>query len=251
MKVYTCKRGLSDILTCIYTAWASKLGHRNIRLEFEPVGQIEMFDEYVHVEPDDAKADSVINSVCRKISPQLFSEIAFAAMAYENDVMDVIYRVLILGFAFGPNVLEMVQYREVMRFNEIRKRVGGESYHFREFIRFHEVRKSLYVAHIDPKSQLVISLGEPFEDRMPSENWMIIDDVHREAVIHPANRHFFYQKLTDEEFDVLLETENENDKYTDLWKVFFDSIAIKERNNPKCQRNLFPIWMRNHVTEFH
>lgn len=250
MRVYTCKRELTDILTCIYTAWASKLGHKNVRLEFEPVGQIDMFDEYVHVEADEKKAESVIDSVCRKISPQLYSELAFASMAYEDDVMDIIYRVLILGFAFGPNVLEMVQYREVMRFNEIRKRVGGESYLFREFVRFNEVRKALFVAHIEPKSRLVISLGEPFEDRMPSENWMIIDDVHYEAIIHPANEHFYFRKLSKEELEILRETEKEEDSYKDLWRAFFETIAIKERSNPKCQRTHFPLWMRKHVTEF-
>ena len=44
--------------------------------------------------------------------------------------------------------------------------------------------------------------------------------------------------------------EDVNDEYTDMWKIFFETIAIKQRYNPECQRNLMPVWMRKHVTEF-
>lgn len=48
---------------------------------------------------------------------------------------------------------------------------------------------------------------------------------------------------------VLAKTEDVNDEYTDMWKSF-ETIAIKHRYNPECQRNLMPVWMRKHVTEF-
>lgn len=250
MRVFTCERDWESMLTCIYEAWVSKLGHKNIRLETEPVGQCSLFDEYVHVERDSEKAQRVMEALNQKISPRFYAELAYTSMAYEEEVLDVLYRMTVLGFAYGEAALEMVQYEEVMKFAAIRKRVGGEAHHFREFLRFHEVRGGIYVAHIEPKSRIVFALGEPFEDRMPSEHWMIIDDIHREAVIHPKNEHFYLSNLTDEEFERLLKTEQENDAFTDMWKVFFESIAIKERTNPICQRNLFPIWKRKHAVEF-
>ena len=36
----------------------------------------------------------------------------------------------------------------------------------------------------------------------------------------------------------------------DLWKDFFNTIGIKERENYQCQRNLMPLWYRKHMTEF-
>lgn len=250
MHIFCCERNWEAMLTCIYEAWASKLGHQNIRLEFEPIVQPTLFDEYHYVKADPDKALSVIDAVNLKISTEFYYQMSYCAMAYEEDVLDNIYRMMILGFAYGPSVVEKVQYEVVMRHREIKHRLGGEAHHFVEFLRFHEVRKSLYIAHIEPKSRILLSLGNAFEDRMPSENWMIIDDVHKEACIHPKDEHFYIQSLTDDVFRVLLETENENDEYTDMWKVFFDTIAIKERINPKLQRNLFPIWKRKHAVEF-
>lgn len=282
MTIYSCAHELDAMLTCIYVAWASGKGFRNIKLMVEPIMQYTFFDEYIHVDADEKKAGSVIDSICRKISPYVYRELAYCSMAYEEDVLDNMYRVLLLGFNKGPDVLGMVQYKEIMRFNEIRKRLSSEACKFKEVVRFHamggqrtydiddtsdivdggddacmsgELRLAkmgtlMYVAHIEPKSKLIVTLGPVFADRMPSEHWMIIDDVHREAVIHPANEHYYFRKLTEEELDRLLETEKENDHYTDLWKVFFDSIAIEERENYRCQRNLMPKWYRTHAVEF-
>ena len=250
MTVFICEHNWEAMLSCIYDAWSSRLGHQNIRLTTLAPEQYSLLDEYVTVTFDRGKAESVMDAINMKISSEVYSDIAFAAMSSEEDALDVIYRVLILGFAYGPNVLKMVGYKDVSRFFDIRRAVSNEVHHFIEFVRFHEIRNSLYVAHIEPKNHIVGALGGHFSDRMPSENWMIVDDVHKEAIVQPRDEDFYLKQLSDEEFSRLLLTEEENDGFTDLWKVFFDSIAVKERLNPKLQRNLFPLWKRKHAVEF-
>ena len=249
MYYYTCEPNLDSMLSCIFDAWSSKRGHQNIKLLLEPVSQLTLFDEYIHVDADADKVNRVIDAVNRKISPSFFHSLSYISMAYEEDVLDIMYRCMILGFHHGPYALQMVQYGDVMRFQEIRKRVSNEVHHFREFMRFNQVGDA-YIAHFEPKSRVCVALGPFFEDRMPSEHFMIIDDVHKEAVVHPKDNHFYMYKLTDDELERLKETENVNDEFTDMWKLFFNTIAIKERYNPKCQNTLFPIWKRKHAVEF-
>lgn len=250
MNIYSCNRDWESMLTCIYEAWTSKKGHENIKLVFEPIEQYSLLDQYFHVDADIKKAESVINAINNKISPFVYRELAFCSMAYEDDVMDNIYRVLLLGFSLGSEVLNMVHYKDVMRNRHIRCRVGKELNRFQEVVRFHQIPGNVYVSHIEPKSRIVVGLGDIFQDRMPSEHWMIIDDVHKEAVIHPKDQDYYIKQLDEQEFSRLLETEEMNDSYTDMWQAFFNSIAIEERYNPKCQRNLFPIWARKHAVEF-
>lgn len=250
MRVYSCAHEWEAMLTCIYAAWTSGLGQENIKLVLGEVEQQELFTEYEYVEADAKKAGKVADAINIKISPYVYSELAYTAMAYEADVLDNIYRVLILGFHYGPSVLEMVQYRDVMRNREIRVRLGNEACRFKEIIRFHDVGNHLYIAHIEPKSKIAVRLGSDFIDRMPSENWVIVDDVHDEAVIHPKDQPFYMQKLDEETKRQLLATEEATDQYTDLWKLFFDTIAIKERKNPRLQQNHMPLWSRPHVVEF-
>ncbi len=250
MHIFTCTRNYEAMLTCIYVAWASGFGHKNIKLEIEPFGQYSIFDEYTHVDADTALAQKVMDAVNMKLSPYFYSEIAYISMGYEEDVLDIMYRMMLYGFTYGNKALNMVQFDEIARYKAIRKRIGNEICRFKEFSRFHRIESGAYVAHIEPKSNLLLALGPIFQDRMPSENWMIVDDVHKEAIIHPINQNFYLRILNDEELEHVLETERENDEYTDMWKVFFETIAIKERENPTCQNNHFPKWTRKHVVEF-
>lgn len=250
MTVYSCDTDWEAILTCIYVAWSSGKGHKNIRLTFDSETQQSLFEEYIYVPSDAVLAGKVIDAVNQKISPEFYTELAYCSLAYEADVPDVLYRMMLLGFAFGPNALSMMQYRDVMRFRQIQKRVASEVHSFREFLRFHQLPGGSYIAHIEPKSRVATALAPSFADRMPSEQWMIVDDTHREAIVHPKDAPFFLWRPTEEEFAKLLISEQQNDEYTDLWAAFFHSIAIKERANARCQNNLFPLWKRKHAVEF-
>jgi len=249
MRIYTCKPEWEAMLTCIYEAFNSKLGHKNIRLLREPIDQYAFFDEYVHIEPDSEKANKVIASINEKLSPYVYRELAITSMAYEEDALDNIYHVLILGFKYGKDVLNMFKFRDIMRNYEIRQRVGREASRFQEFLRFNRLGDTL-VAHFEPKSRVAEYLGPVFMDRMPSENFIIVDDIHYEAVIHPSNETYYMQKLTQAEMDAIKNSEEHTDEYTDLWKIFFDTIAIRERTNDKCQNTHAPKWARLHMVEF-
>ena len=79
---------------------------------------------------------------------------------------------------------------------------------------------------------------------------MIVDDNRKMACVHPKDGENYLRYLTDEEFDALRKTEAYEDEYTGMWKTFFHTIGIKERENYVCQRKLFPIWKRKHAVEF-
>ncbi|MBQ3516615.1 MAG: TIGR03915 family putative DNA repair protein [Lachnospiraceae bacterium] len=249
MYIYTCNPDYESMLTCIYEAWASGMGHSNVKLCVEPVEQFRLFDKYIHVDAEEEKAESVSRSIWHKISPQVYWEISYALLSFEEDALDTAYRVLILGFHFGARVLDMVQYREVIRFREIRKLVSREVHSFREFLRFYCVNETVYVAHFEPRSRVLMPVASYFTERMPSEHWMIIDDVHREAIVHPKDAECYLRILSEEEVLALADTEQE-DVYTKLWRNYFHTMGIAQRKNPNCQMNHFPLWMRKHVTEF-
>lgn len=250
MHIFSCTHEFNSIMTCLYRACASHLPNKEVYLCYEPIEQMNLFDEYTHVDPDPELAAKLMDLIHTRISSDFYEYFALAALSYEDAALDLMYRMLLLGFHHGPAVLSMRQYREVCDFLGVRERVSKEVYRFQEFARFHEVRKGVYIAHIEPRHAIVQALGGIFEDRMPSEHFMIVDDIHRDAVIHMRDEHFYYRTLDPAEFEELLKTEQMNDEYTDLWKVFFESIAIKQRENYRCQRNLMPLWSRKHAVEF-
>lgn len=250
MRIYTCEDRYDAIATCIYDAWewALKNGHENVRLQKEPVLQPGFFAEYIHVEPDPGKARKVTRSIRQKISEDAYATVYFATL-YQEDLLNEIYQYLRIGFRVGPAIREMLTEPVVMKLMQARRNVGNEISAVKEFTRFDEV-SGVLVSHMEPKNNVLYLGSTHFADRMPSENWMMIDDVRRLAVIHPKDTQMYIQYLEEEEWNRLKETENKRDIYRNLWETFFEAIAIEERKNPTCQRNHFPLWRRKHVTEF-
>lgn len=246
--IFTCRDQFDDMMTCIYDAWASRLGHSNIRLKAEPIGNLELFCEYRHTESDPSKTASVIRTIHKKISHRAYIMVYRAAMSDQEDKLDAIYRFLILGFHYGASIMERLQDPAVMRLFELDRKVGNESHYFREFIRFSSLPHNVLISHIAPKSNVLTLVASHFADRMPSEHWMIIDDTRQLAIVHPANQDYYLTSLSEQDMITLSQTQD--DPFVDLWKDFFEVIGIKERFNPRCQRNMLPLWYRRNMTEF-
>lgn len=250
MTVYSCEDDFTSMMTCVYEAWSSRKGHSNVKLVVEPVYEQELFIEYVHVDGDEEKAEKVIRSIINKISQNVYAWVYYASKSCEADALDTIYRFLVMGFHYGDKVCFMLQEPVVMRMMELRRNVGNEAHYFREFLRFNSVNGEVYVAHIEPKSDVILYVASHFADRMPSEHWIIMDDKRKRAAIHPKNEEFYVKELTNQEAEQLMQTSEYIDEFVALWKEYFETIAIEERKNTACQRNHFPIWMRKHAVEW-
>lgn len=171
MTVYTCSPDLASILTCIYEAWNSRVGYRNVRLMTEPVGNLELFCDYCHVEPDTEKAASVTRSIQKKIGAAAWRLVYLCAMSERSDAPDIIYRFLLYGFSYGKDTLHMLQEPAVFHAFEVSRQVTNEAHSFREFIRFANISSGfpILVSHISPKANVLTLVAPHFSDRLPSE----------------------------------------------------------------------------------
>ncbi len=250
--IFTCKPELEDILTSIYNAWEWALlnGHDKVSFQFEPVEQYSFLEEYRHIDGNYEKTQKVIRSIQKKISYSAYEFVYYVTLSAQPDMVRVIYDFLRIGFRVGPKVVNMYTEPAVMRMMEIKRNVSNEVMRFTEFMRFTSMDKMVYVGHIEPKCNVIYPVAVNFVDRMPSENWMIVDDNRKTAVIHPKNQKIFVRYLNDDEFEGLKITDSYKDEYSEMWKVFFNTIAIRERTNEQCQMNHFPLWTRKHITEF-
>lgn len=248
LTIFTCQDQFDAMMTCIYDAWASRLGHANVRLLTEPYGTPELFCIYRHVDVQPDKAASVIRTIHRKISARAFRMVYRAAMSNDEDKLDAIYRFLIFGFYQGASTMDCLQHSAVMRLFELDRRVSNETHAFKEFLRFSDYQGSGLVAHIQPKSNILTLIAPHFADRLPSENWMIIDDNRHLAIVHPADTDYYLTPLSQQEQRRL--SKEPDDMFVSLWKGFFSHISIQARKNLRCQRTMLPLWYRKNMTEF-
>ena len=78
------------------------------------------------------------------------------------------------------------------------------------------------------KENVVALVAGHFADRMPSEDWMIIDD-RRGLERSSKNEPFYVTKFREEEMETLCQTEQQEDLYTQMWKEFFCTCSGKRR----------------------
>lgn len=248
--VYLCEDTPDGIFTAVYDAWAAKLPFHAFSIRVERYYTMELFVSYRYIQTDLEKAVKVARSVRNKISAEAYEMIYKAALSYEEDKADSIYRFLKLGFQYGAPIVQMHSDDVVCRMFELRRNVENEWHTFREFIRFHDLEEGILLAKIHPKNQVLPLLANHFSDRFPEENFVVLDEVHDMGLFHEKRRQWYLAPLEKEVLERIWSRQCSGE-YEHLWKTFFNSIAIEERKNYKCQRNLCSLRYRDYMVEFH
>lgn len=254
IKIFQCENSIDGIFTAVYQAWSSGYGHDNVKIEEicgnDNYSNIQLFSEYITVKTDLEKALKVSRSIKQKISEEAYEIVCRVALSDYPQKGDLIYRFLILGFRLGRDVVNHLSNDVVNLVIKINRNVGNEVHHFMGFVRFSQLDNGVLASVIHPKNNILPLIMPHFADRLPQENFVIIDDLRNICALHMPGNPWVIADIPDKDADILRNLKNDNDSYKDLWKIFFESIAIKERSNYKLQRNNLPLRFRKDMTEF-
>ena len=100
MTIFLCDDTMEGIFTAVYDAWASRLGHANVKLQVRG-GTMELFADYREAETDMEKAEKVARTIKRELGEEGWEQISRAALAFCKERADAIYRVLVLALPEG------------------------------------------------------------------------------------------------------------------------------------------------------
>ena len=250
--IYLCEDSLEGILSAVYRAYADRHGHKANEIRIRKTGyNQELFCEYISVETDLDRAIKVARTIQREISYQAYEYIQRAAVSCFYEKANAIYRFVIYGLHAGERILDCLTLPFMQTLYDIEKNVNNEICHWKEFLRFQELANGSLFARINPKSALLPWLADHFSDRYSGEDWIIADTVHRTVLIHRKEQGCLYATMEEVDFDELsLQYSAEEKDMQQLWKLFVDTIAIKERKNRDLQRQLLPLWFRKYMEEY-
>ena len=249
MHIFLCEDSVDGIFTGIYDAWASRYGHKNIKLSINEAITYELFSEYITVTPDSEKSEKVGRTIIARLGMEVYQDILQAVLAHDEkkkneqpDKADCIYRTLLYGFSLpdGHRILQALGNPYIARVFELSRSTGNETHHLLGFLRFQELENGVLFSAIHPKNQVISVLAEHFADRLPQEHFMIYDATHQIAAIHKAGSGYFLMDASNLNPDVITRLSPAEKEYQKLWCGFFDSIAIEARKNPKLQSQNIP-----------
>lgn len=242
-----CDDTFDGIMTAIYDGWV--LMNRGNKVNIHPGKNYTptFFSEFVPIKTNLDKAVKVATSIRIKISVEAYTMVYRACMHFDEDRADTVFEFLKLGYRIGARVTKMLGNPYVMRLLELSRKVANEAHLFKEFIRFDELKGGVLLGKIEPKCDVTPFLAQHFESRFPEEDWIIYDIRRKKAAVH---KHSMDSVLVEgQDIVALTEDLQKNDEYQELWKVFFDTIGIEARYNPRCQQTHMPQWYRKHMTE--
>lgn len=255
MMIFECEDSADGIFAAVYDAWASRLGHRNVRLQTRALRTRELFAEYCEVYPDGGKAEKVARTIRRRMGEESYEMIYRAAMARDDEKADSIYRVIVLGLSpqiserEAADVIWQLTDPAVCHVFELARRVWHEAHRYMGFVRFRELANGVLFSEIDAEANVLPLLGDHFADRFPNENFMICDHGHAACLVHRAAGPWFLLLDTEPDGALRHQMSANEQEMQQLWRGFCSSISIRERENARLQQQFWPLRFRKWMTE--
>lgn len=256
--VYVCTDSVTGIFSAVYDAWKAQKTEEECEIALRgTIGQ-KLFCDYVQVEETESKAVAVENMIRKHMGMLAWHDIYQASLSADDGKADAVLATCLAARKLKDSrkIMERLGHPKVRKVFELSRRVGNESHFLVEFIRFRELEGGILYAPITPKSHVLTCIAPHFTDRFPLENWMIHDKTHRAFAVHEARKKWVllqeaYDEKREAEYDEYFQKLSEKEvEYEELFKSFCKTIAIKERENPVCQRGHLPLWYRPNMVEF-
>ena len=214
--------------------------------------QSSLLNESYVVETEPEKADRVYRAVEEKISEEAMKRIFYVFLSSHPDKDNIAFRYILLGFRMGPTLSSLHSHPMVYEAQTVAKKVALEAHRLTGLLRFSAIRSGgpfenveILYARIEPDHDILELLGDHFSDRFRMDPFLI-HDTRRGKGLFCQNGEWVISAL-DSHLNSLLSTDER--EYRRLWKLYFDSIAIQERINPRCQKRFMPVRYWSHLTE--
>lgn len=233
-KTYLYDGTFDGFLTIVFNSYSQKTLPQKI---FAKSTYIPNFlDKTLYIETDIEKSQRVFAGIEKTIGYDALYNAYYAFLSNENEKELYLLKYLCDGFSVGPKINNRITISYVFKVINMRKRALAECHKFKGLLRFQEISQNLYYASIHPDNNIIEPLGHHFIKRLPSQNFIIHDKNRDLCLLYNCKE---YKIISSANLNISDISENEQ-KYQELWKLFFKTISIKERTNPRCQMQYMP-----------
>jgi len=245
MLVYTYDGSLEGFLCCVFEAYARCEQPEDIA---QPQGlQYRIGQELCPVKTIDEHWQRVQKGVRRKLGYLAWEKLCACFCASSTDKEILLYRYLRQGFDRGQVALDDISHPDILPIEELYRSVGNEQQRMIMFARFAKIPEGVYCATINPKHSVLPLIMDHFAGRFNVQPFIIFDEVHNLAGISEKGEWY----LSTAEGLTLPQTDSDDLIYQQLWKTFYNSIAIPERRNEKLRQQFIPKRLWKNIPELH
>ncbi|MEG1783182.1 MAG: TIGR03915 family putative DNA repair protein, partial [Oscillospiraceae bacterium] len=219
-------------LCCVYNYYYNPLKPVDIISQdnFTP-----SFYGFIEIETIEQEANKVRGAIENKISLESLEFLQDCFLSRLKGREMYMLRYIEKGFKIGGKIRQMLTDDTVDVLQKAWVHLLREQRLYLGIVRFYKAG-DVYIASIKPENQILPLLAHHFSERFANESFMIYDESNHQALIYSNNQwKIIYVKDIQLPPVELSELETQR-----LWKQFYDTIAIKDRANPRCRMNFLP-----------
>lgn len=209
-----------------------------------------------HVEVRNSKYERVQVALNKKLSHVALNQLKYVWLSELPESDFIIFRYICKVFKSKHPIETDFGDPDVLIFYDIAKKVSRERHHLMQFVRFNTIEnpidntndgqnEKIYFSVIAPIYNALPLVLDFFKDRYADQKWAIYDEKRKYGYFYDLDK---LEKISLVDHDELIVDSQVNKQYLTkdeklfqtLWHRYFNALSIKERENPKLQRQQMP-----------
>ncbi|XKM13059.1 TIGR03915 family putative DNA repair protein [Orbaceae bacterium ac157xtp] len=213
--------------------------------------------EIHHIITDITKFERVKTAMKKKLPNIMLTRLTQVWMSEVPERSNLIFNFLYKAFNTKQNITTNYADIDVLTIKQLAKKVSHETHHLMEFVRFNAVENSgekVYFAVVEPRYNSLPLAIPFFKNRFAFQKWAIFDAKRQygfywdlktvESITLDSDDELILDGKINKEF-----LSQEEQQFQTMWHRYCKAITIKERINPKLQRQHMPKRFWKHMPE--
>jgi probable DNA metabolism protein len=231
----------------LMTTFAHIMNDNNSPTSIRPAGNelVDLFESATTINTDENIAEDLLSKIRHDISVLAYDHIIYAFLSEHPAREIILYFYIQKGLDVGDSIDAKLTDEWVLKTHSLTRKVEREVHRFKGFVRFSELADGSYYSIIEPDYHILPLLAPHFAQRLADQSWIIHDLKRHKAAIYNKKSVCVTKISLSEE---LLFADGD-DEHKRLWQLYYKTIGIKERENPKLQQQFIPKKYQKHLVE--
>lgn len=251
MTVFHYDKTLDGLLTAVFDIYARRMFPEKLLADGEPEPLFVTRSHAVITDP--AKSARVWRSVEKKTERRVCNMLLHAWLSEEPHRDELMARYICKIFDTPQGITHNFADPDVIELHKMANKVAREGEHVRQFVRFQKAADGSYFAPVAPKFNALPLAVDYFRDRFADQRWLVYDTRRRYGYYYDLRT---VKEVTLEDDARLIEGKLGDDiiardekLFQQMWQEYFKALTIKERVNPKLQKQHMPRRFWKYLTE--
>ena len=251
MLIFRYDKTFEGLLSALFDAYSRKTFPDKLVGESDP---IPMFTEEAHKVITRSEASNrVWIALQKKLPKEVCGMLMHVWLSEEAGSDELLFRYMRKVFD-SPHFNEAdFADNDILQAKKIAQKVARERLFLIQFVRFQKATDDIFFAPVAPRHNALPLAIHHFTDRFADQKWVIYDLKRKYGYYYDLKAVTEITLNNDEHLlsGKLDETLMANDEklFQQLWKNYFNAMTIKERINPRLQRQHLPRRFWKYLTE--